>query len=62
MFCRLFEWIYGANSFVQIDKWPVFEGSIIVRLFFRHGKPHIPCQSLLLSTIVLNDKESLCLF
>ena len=50
-----FEWIYSTDSSVPIDIWPVFEGNIIVRLFFRHGKPCIPCQSLLLSTIVLND-------
>ena len=31
---RLFEWIYGANSFVPIDKQQVFEGNIIVRLVF----------------------------
>ena len=48
---RLFEWIYGAISF--IDTWPVFEGNVIVS---RHEKSYkiIPCQSLL-STIVLND-------
>ena len=32
---RLFEWIYGANSFVPIDEWPVFGGKIIVRLLFQ---------------------------
>ena len=54
---RLFEWIYGSNSFVPIDKRPVFEGNVIVRLILIHGKPYIPCQSLLLSTetTVLND-------
>ena len=52
---RQFEWIYGATSFVSIDKWSVFKGIIIVRLVFRHVKPYIPYQSLLLSTIVLND-------
>ena len=30
--------------------WPVFEGTVILKLFFRHGNPCIPCQSLLLST------------
>ena len=32
---KLFEWIFGANSFVSIDKWPVSEGNIIVRLVFQ---------------------------
>ena len=32
-----FEWIYGANSFVPINKWPVFEGNIIVGLFSDTG-------------------------
>ena len=50
-----FEWIYADNSLVSIDKWPVLEGNAFVRLFFRHRKPNIPCQSLLLSTVVLND-------
>ena len=22
---KLFKWIYGANSFIKIDIWPVFE-------------------------------------
>ena len=26
---RLFEWIYGANNFVLIHKWTIFEGNII---------------------------------
>ena len=52
---RLFEWINGAYSFVPVDKWPVFEGNVIVKLFFRHGKPYILYQSLLLSTIILKD-------
>ena len=51
----LFEWICGANSFVPIDVWPVFGGNIIVWLFFKHGMPYIPCQSLQLSTIIHND-------
>ena len=32
---RLFEWIYGANSLVPIDKRPVFERNVIVRLVFQ---------------------------
>ena len=24
----LFEWSYGANNFIPIDKWPVFERNI----------------------------------
>ena len=32
---RLFECIYGVNSFVPIDIQPVFEGNAIVRLFFQ---------------------------
>ena len=32
---RLFEWTFGANSFVPIDKRPVFEGDVIVRLVFQ---------------------------
>ena len=35
---RLFEWIYGANSFVPIDKWPVFEGNIFVKAVFQTGE------------------------
>ena len=31
----LFEWTYGANSFVRIDKPAVFERNIIVRLVFQ---------------------------
>ena len=34
-------------SYQYIDKWSVFERNIIVRLFFRYGKPYIRCQSLL---------------
>ena len=43
---------YSVHSFVPIDKWPLFE---FYSCFLRGGKPYIPCQSLLLSTIVLND-------
>ena len=32
---RLFEWIFVANSFVPIDKRPVIEGNVIVRLVFQ---------------------------
>ena len=38
---RLFEWIYGTNSFVPIDIWPVFEGSVIIRQFFSDTGSHI---------------------
>ena len=58
---RLFEWIYNANSIIPIDICPVFEGNIIVGLFLRHGKPYIPCQSLVLSAVVLNDITQSCI-
>ena len=53
----LFEWMYGANSFVPIDLWPTFEGNVIVRWFFPDvllGGHRFPFKSLLLSTSVLN--------
>ena len=58
---RLFEWIYGANSFVTIDERPVFEGNVIVRLVF-HTQEAIYSMSIpiLLSTIILNDMYILC--
>ena len=50
--------LYDANSFIPIDKRPVFKGNVIVRLCFRHGKSYIPYQSTLLSTIILNDSHT----
>ena len=47
--------INGANSFVSIDIWPIFEGNVIVRLFFRHGNPYVLCQYLISSYYVFND-------
>ena len=47
-----FEWIHGGNSFVSIDTWPIFEGNVVVSSFSK------PCQSLLLSAIVLNDTHT----
>ena len=43
---------YGANSFIPIDKWPVFEGNVIVRLVFQMREA---IYSLSIPTIVLND-------
>ena len=40
---------------MPVDKQPVFEGNIIVRLVFQTWKPYIPRQSLLLGTILFND-------
>ena len=56
---RLFEWIYGADSFVPIDKWPVFEGNIIIRLVFQTWEA---IHSLWLSTIVINDNNHITLW
>ena len=41
---RLFEWIYGASSFEQIDIiiWPVFERNATVRLFSDMGSHIFP--------------------
>ena len=50
--------IYGANSLVERDLWPVFEGHVIVRLFFKmFGSHSFPYQSLLFGTNIPNDKE-----
>ena len=34
----LFTYIYGATSLISVDLWPVFEGYVIVTLFFHSLK------------------------
>ena len=59
MCLRQFEYIMGDDSTVLIDIWLDFGDIIITRFFpgtFFVGSHGFPCQSLLLSTSVLNDK------
>ena len=54
---KLFEWIYGVNSIAPVDIY--MAKKCYYKVVFRHGKPYISCQSLLLSTIILNDNGKL---
>ena len=62
---KFFEWIYGANSVIQIDFMVVFwrkmllSGCSVDPIF--GGSHTFPCWSLLLSTSVLNDTSKLIL-
>ena len=29
---KLFEWLYGANSFIPIDFWPVVEENVVAQV------------------------------
>ena len=55
----LFGWIYSVtvHGLVTTNKYMASKGKAIlpIGLFFSGVKPYIPCRSLLLSTIVLND-------
>ena len=57
---KTFEYIFGVDSTVPIDVWLDLGEIIITRLFIQvHFCGHkFSCQSLLLSTSVLNDIDS----
>ena len=52
---KTFEYIFGVDNTVPIDVW-IDLGEIIIRLFIQVHFCGKPCQSLLLSTSILNDK------
>ena len=58
MSIRHLEKIFSVDKVVPVDILPVFLADTITLLFIQvhfYGSHKFPCQSLLLSTIVLND-------
>ena len=51
---RLFEWVYGTNSFVLIDKWPVFKVKRYCKAVFQTQEAIYSLSIPTISTIKLN--------
>ena len=58
MHIRYLEYIFSSDRVIPVDLFPVFSADTITVLFIQvhfYGSHTFPCQSLLLSTTVLND-------